>query len=52
LGGFLDLQGLLARGEARSEEVVSLFSDFQSVWNSRNPIFVAQQEEIGRGKPG
>ena len=48
----MDLQGLLARGEARSEEVVSLFSDFQSVGNSRNPIFVAQQEEIGRGKPG
>ena len=46
----MDLQGLLACGEARSEEVVSLFSDFQSVGNSRNPIFVAQQEEIGRGK--
>ena len=43
LGGLLDLQGLLACGEARSEEVVSLFSDFQSVGNSRNPIFVAQQ---------
>ena len=42
----MDLQGLLACGEARSEEVVSLFSDFQSVGNSRDPIFMAQQAEI------
>ena len=28
LGGFLDLQGLLARGEARSKKMVPLFSDF------------------------
>ena len=52
MGDLLDLQGLLACGEARSEEVVFLFSDFQSFRNSRNPIFVAQQEEIGRGKRG
>ena len=52
LGGFLDLQGLLGRGEARSKKMVYLFSDFQSVRNSRNPIFVAQQEEIGRDKRG
>ena len=50
LGGLLDLQGLLACGETRSEEMVSLFSDFQPFRNSRNPIFMAQQEEIGRGK--
>jgi len=46
----LDLQGLLACGEARAKKMVPLFSNFQFVRDPRNPIFVAQQAEIDRTK--
>ena len=52
LGGLLDLQGLLACGKARPKKMVPFFPDSKPIRDSRNHIFMAQQEKIRRVKRG